>query len=1625
MDKRIAHKIEQWKTQLLDFSRRNRLYHFSPTRRTSLEIALDGEDVFDFLQRFVKDGLSYDAPDPQWEDETEEDESLTEDEKRRRKELIEQRKTLLAIRQKAKQAWDEKGVNILYLIVGMFRWKESPMTVEETYTPLILVPVQLKCANLSAPIEISLLDDDEIQLNNTLKQKIGNDFGVHLPEYNHNEDFEGYYNLLKERLSSYGVIEDGVTLALLSFSKISMYVDLESHQQMMAQNHLIRTICGVVELDEPSVKDDTVDLDAIKPQDVYQVLDADSTQMQAIEAAKKGKSFVLQGPPGTGKSQTITNIIAEAMQAGRSVLFVSEKKAALDVVYRRLESVGLGVFCLSLHHSGKSASPNKTEARRQVLDQFDAVLKQSRSKNVGVINLSRLEAKRTELNAYPRVLHLPCTALQESYFSVAGKLSLLNDKPDVIVDIISPEAWSQVALEEKCSLLKSYAVTIGNRSVDYAQNPWRGANVSSLSQSIEKNIDAYLAPLVEALEEVNAYYRTFSARSGIKLPWHYEKWEKIEDFLNTAAEATPFPSAWIEERERLPQYKVEIEASKQEASRAHLISDKLGKQFTDSFVKLSADSYVAYLDITLDLIRSELTCSNLGDNEIVEQVGVLADSAESTVKELTMLFEEASGLAEAVGLLILSNLRGYTLVHDVCHICSEWGEQTRVPKSWFNKKQFSHAEKEWNDWREKHYHVLAQKKKLLACFDKEVLDFDTDAILRRFRQDYSSFLRYFTPSYYKDLKELKFYYRGAESLSYPGALRVLTDLKDIRDTESEIEDSQILLKELYGETYQGYETDWDRMKLLMSGLSDLMSVVGAFSEPLQDLLVAGRLPLNEMKSFAAKWQKVLPLEKYRKLKGIFSEELSGDTDFKQYCLHRQGLINAMHDYAECFQELSQMCVTPADYEFIRAGIGDLSALQNIRRKWEVRDDDFRKRYPELYSGFATNWEELLLRLSNVQKLVSLMEEMSLPFAFATRLADDATLADECRRFDKEIGRGKKIVQAYLPWYQSFFGNGKMFEKEGLETLQERIAACMSNKHQLGEWIDYCSEYSKCEKGGLGEYLRAAEAQKVPAEDIVPAFEKRFYSLWMDAVEAEQDEIKYFRAEKREALIEEFKELDLKQFDVAQKRVKNAVLARCDSHRREALCRKEEILFEKQRKSKRPSMPMRILLKKIPHLAIALKPCFMMSPLAVSTYLSPSDYSFDLVIFDEASQVHTEDAVGAIMRGRQVIIVGDENQLPPTDFFKTSLTDGAGNNGTNAYYDDASFESILTEAEAVRFPKIKLCWHYRSRHEHLIAFSNKRIYDNELITFPSAVAEAPDMGVEYIKVTDGLYRPKARINEREAQVVAELVIKHFQTYGSGRSLGVVTFSDAQRGAIEDCLNRELRKKRYLESYLNEDGAEPFFIKNLENVQGDERDTMIFSICYARTAPDERMRLHMGPLNNQGGKRRLNVAITRAKYNVKLVGSIEPEDLAESDNEGITLLRDYIKFAQRGVSALSLEEDSILAGVTESPFEESVLRFLQSRGFMVETQVGCSGYRIDMAVKHPQEPNRYVLGIECDGKTYHEPVTARERDRLRQTVLEDMGWTLYRIWSTDWVRSRAVQEKALLHALEIAGATTKSV
>ncbi|MBV1708121.1 MAG: DUF3320 domain-containing protein [Hyphomicrobiales bacterium] len=567
-----------------------------------------------------------------------------------------------------------------------------------------------------------------------------------------------------------------------------------------------------------------------------------------------------------------------------------------------------------------------------------------------------------------------------------------------------------------------------------------------------------------------------------------------------------------------------------------------------------------------------------------------------------------------------------------------------------------------------------------------------------------------------------------------------------------------------------------------------------------------------------------------------------------------------------------------------------------------------------------------------------------------------------------------------------------FSSDWPDDLRARIDRWTANLVKAPAWTKWRHAAASGRSAGLGPLIDAIEAGAVSSDLIAPTFEFNYARWRADEIVTQDETLSSFLAEQHEALIEAFAAADKKVAELS-KGVVRARIGGTVPTRTNFGANVEWGALAREVEKKARHLPLRQLFGKIPSVLNQLAPCMMMSPLSIAQYLPPDAKPFDVVIFDEASQIPVWDAIGAIARGKQVIVVGDPEQLPPTS---------VGQRGVDDQDDDGGVvqtqQSILDECLSSNLPSLRLTWHYRSRHESLIAFSNAKYYHGELVTFPSPLTE--DTAVRFVHVEGGVYeRGGAKVNRKEAEAVVAEIVRKLAT--ADTSIGVVTFNAEQQRLIENLLDQARRSDPSLERHFDKAQTnEPLFVKNIENVQGDERDLIIFSVAVSADHTG-RITAQISSLNGEGGHRRLNVAVTRARQELLVFSSMLPEqvDLGRTNARGVVDFKHFLEFAKNGSRAIA-EAFAPTGRSVDSPFEDAVKRALESKGWIVHPQIGVSFFRVDLGIVHPDAAGRYLAGVECDGATYHRSATARDRDRLRELALTNLGWRIRRIWSTEW-------------------------
>ena len=603
--------------------------------------------------------------------------------------------------------------------------------------------------------------------------------------------------------------------------------------------------------------------------------------------------------------------------------------------------------------------------------------------------------------------------------------------------------------------------------------------------------------------------------------------------------------------------------------------------------------------------------------------------------------------------------------------------------------------------------------------------------------------------------------------------------------------------------------------------------------------------------------------------------------------------------------------------------------------------------------------------------------------------ENSRLINQKNKF-KEYWDAYVDVAAEAEKLELSFAEGVSFDQ-----VAPAIDELINNASKFKVWSEWLAAKKDAEAYQLNALTTALETGSILTEDAEDQVLTAFCRWLTPQLIDDCDQLRQFKASTHEQLISEFRQIDIEVAETTSTYV-GAIAAQTLPNLFTKDSPKEFGILTTELQKKIRHKPVRSLINEMGMRLLDLCPCMMMSPLSVAQFL-PSDFnSFDLVIFDEASQITPWDSVGAIARGKNVIIVGDPKQMPPTNFF--SRTVDADNP------DEEDLESILDQALAARLPHLRLNGHYRSRHETLIAFSNSRYYEHSLVTYPAS--DTKDSAVVLHRI-EGIYaKGKGRNNPIEAKAVVNEIVKRLtDSEYCKQSIGVITLNTEQQRTIEDLLDDARRENPEIEPYFRStDTYEGVFVKNLESVQGDERDIIILSLGYGPTEPGGRvMSMHFGPLNKSGGERRLNVAITRATSEVLLFSSFDSSmiDLSRTSALAVEHLKHYLEFAEKGSAALAEPSTADYSvGQFDTDFEQAVAQALRDKGWKIQTQIGVSKFRVDLGVIHPDFPSVYLAGLEFDGAIYHSSPSARDRDRTRHAILENLGWRLIRLWSTDY-------------------------
>lgn len=733
--------------------------------------------------------------------------------------------------------------------------------------------------------------------------------------------------------------------------------------------------------------------------------------------------------------------------------------------------------------------------------------------------------------------------------------------------------------------------------------------------------------------------------------------------------------------------------------------------------------------------------------------------------------------------------------------------------------------------------------------------------------------------------------------------------------------------------------------------------------------------------------------------------LDGPALLNEYNQHSvKWFLGKMIGMRQFRQQLSDAAIHDIRDDVLGQDLADLAAYQEEKTAADSLFSELSEGLDFLDKGEETDWQQ-------VADLAASAKSAAKKARFISK-GDDLRVRYGADR--KVIGLAHSMATA---WENVFTAKEKLYSMLDLETAdsedwqKSQTAVCdriIAHADELREWVLWNRAAYDAEAAGLYPVVQAYR-DGLDHDAVEPAYKKAVYKgLAIQAIESDEA-LNMFSGNDFNGKVAQFKKIDQELTELAKSEIYCRLSAQVPNFITASVGSSETGILQRAIRSGGRGTSIRKLFEQIPNLLPKLCPCMLMSPISVAQYLDPNRKPFDLVVFDEASQLPTSKAVGALARGENAIIVGDPKQMPPTSFFASSTTD-------EDHLEEEDMESILDDCLALNMPQTHLLWHYRSKHESLIAFSNSQFYENKLYTFPSV--NDRESRVHLIHVDGVFERGGKRINRAEAEaVVNELKRRCHDPACADLSVGVVTFNISQQNLIDDLLTDACRDDPQLEEWAY-NSKEPIFIKNLENVQGDERDVILFSIAYG---PDQtgKVSMNFGPLNREGGWRRLNVAVSRARYEMFVFATLTPDqiNLSRTGAEGVAALKEFMEFAASNHLA-ETEDSAVFNDEAAAGIVDAICKALHDRGYETDKSIGESAYKIDIGVVNPSDPDKYLLGILLDGSGYKTAKTTRDREIAQINVLHGLGWRITRVWTMDWWDNSSKEIERLMKEIHAA-------
>lgn len=1473
----------------------------------------------------------------------------------------------------------ETGVNVLHAVFGLLEWR-SPGERDKYVSPLLLLEIRIERKQSPQGAQFYISGDGRAFVNTTLKQKFFTEHQLDLPEYEAGS-IEDYFEKVGEAAPKGWDwrVRREVVFGIFPSSKIAMYHDLDPDKRPVAENPVVGRLLATTGSGESAYAEIYgTDVPEIARKVPHLVMDADASQFSALVDVADGEHLSIEGPPGSGKSQTIVNLIAAALADGKKVLFVAEKLTALDVVKNRLEAAGLGEFILPLQ-AGRGTRDKVYQSLEERLAVEPADLRVQRN---FTSRQDALERRRQVLQNYLDALGAEFGSSGFTVYEVIGHgiatADIRNKVPKEIrrTRLANAETLGAARIDAIVADADAFAERLGRLRRMPAL--WLDTRAKALNRDDAEDICERARYLADRLDDFQCSPYTSELAPLLKGTVFEADLEDLQSLLQATTEhGTGIDKALIEtllsdpERRRaVRDLCAQIQAYRSTLARlARTLSDPERRDLPERldearrFAAANEDAIspaahrgrLEALDADLAAARRTLAAArNLPAN--------LADDPSRT---LAMIQDQARRLIAAP-----PEVRGLRRTDPSRHA------ETLARRLTDTQHQLSTA--------------LRRIRQALP----NAYQHDPTMILAAAETIASAgMLRFMSGEYKRACNTYTGTLRGAPGEDRRSMAQKLRAYGAWLEERRRFEEDTAF-KAAYGALFKGFATDAATIQTV-ADFYKLCATIAGPNETLRAALESGDLAsveamatLDDMPDVPLEVvvQQVARLQEERDVEARRVEEAGRHlrlfSEREQVALTE---VIEIQDHVRQGTELSEAIhALPA-----AALLGD--RFQGIMTCADTLnlECDFAERLA------ATSDPALavtILRSGRASALIATLSEFAerrraLDTEAAT-FAELVDLAEKCRGTQALAARVADLREAAAD--PSF-----LMERARLHRSEEIL-----REHGLGSLADWAmSNGDAFDPEGFGPLTRAV---------IAKAMADRAFELHADRLQGyDGEDFARIRAE--------IAEKDRQLIAMSRSVVRNKLIADARPPAGNGIGRKSSYtdmsLIRNEMGKKKNRIGVRELSARAGAALLELKPCWMMSPLAVAQYLH-SGLAFDLTVIDEASQMTPENAIGALSRGLQAVVVGDTKQLPPTSFFQKMLDD----TDTDEDIREDS-ESILDMANVAFRPVRQLRWHYRSRHSALISFSNKWMYDDKLTIFPSAREDDPEFGVHLIEVA-GTY--SGRTNKTEASAVVKAVLAHMQKTPD-LSLGVCTMNLDQKERILEEFERERERHRHVQDFVKaweerNDALEEFFIKNLETIQGDERDVLFISTLYGPETLGGRPHQRFGPINSAHGHRRLNVLFTRAKRKIVTFTSLKPTDILVDDGKarGVHMFRAWLEYCKSG----AVPDQARRGGEADSPFEEYVASQIEAMGCEAVPQVGAAGYRIDIGVRHPDWPYGYILGVECDGASYHSSRSSRDRDRLRQEVLEGLGWHFHRIWSTDWFNDPRTQIDRLRDAIDAA-------